>query len=512
LNVWDEKRVCEKMKTAYLLEMKGIKKHFGGIQALDGVNFQVKKGEVHALIGENGAGKSTLMKILGGAYTLDEGDIYINGQHIKISNPIEAQKFGIAVIYQEQALVDSLTVADNILLGRIPNNKGIINNKRLMDLAVSAMQHVGASFDPSLEIRELTVAQRQFVEIAKAISMDARIIVMDEPTAVLTLSETEILFKLIRELKKQGCSIIYISHRLEELYCIADTCTVLKDGKYVGTRNIKEVDNELLIRMMTGREILNIYPPPKAEAIGPERLSVSGMTRKKVFEDISFRVHEKEVIGMAGLVGSGRTEVARAIFGVDQIDSGEISIDGEKMNIKNPAAALEKGIVYITEDRKGNGVFLDMPVCDNITISTVKKWSKYGVIQRSKEENAVMELVKKLSVKCSGTQQMVGELSGGNQQKVMIARGLLSNAKIVIIDEPTRGVDVGTKAEIYKIIRSIANEGKAVIMISSELPEIIGMSDRILVMHNGRITGILDGADVTEERILSFATGGIKSA
>lgn len=498
------------MSETYLLEMKGIKKHFGGIKALGGVDFRLKKGEVHALIGENGAGKSTLMKILGGAYMLDEGDLYINGVHVKISNPIDAQKQGIAVIYQEQALVNCLTVADNILLGRIPNSKGIIRKKRLNDLAVSAMQNVGASFDPSAEIGELTVAQRQFVEIAKAISMDAQIIVMDEPTAVLTLHETEILFRLIRELKSQGRSIIYISHRLEELYEIADTCTVLKDGMYVGTKDIKEVDNELLIRMMTGREILNIYPP-KTGSTGPVRLSVSGITRERAFEKVSFNVHQKEVIGVAGLVGSGRTEVARAIFGVDRLDSGEIAIDGGKACIKSPTEALEKGIVYITEDRKGNGVFLDMPISENITISTMKKWSRFSVINRPKEKSAVLELIKKLGIKCSDMQQAVGELSGGNQQKVMIARGLLANAKIVIIDEPTRGVDVGTKAEIYKIIRSIADEGKAVIMISSELPEIIGMSDKILIMHNGKTAGILDGAEVTEEKILSFATGGVKS-
>lgn len=498
------------MAETYLLEMKGIKKHFGGIKALGGVDFRLKKGEVHALLGENGAGKSTLMKILSGAYTLDEGDLYINGSNVKISNPIDAQKHGIAVIYQEQALVECLTVADNIFLGRIPNNRGVINNKRLTNQAVSAMQHVGASFDPSAEIRELTVAQRQFVEIAKAISMDAKIIVMDEPTAVLTLHETEILFRLIRELKSQGRSIIYISHRLEELYEIADACTVLKDGMYVGTKDIKEVDNELLIKMMTGREILNIYPR-KAQSVGPVRLSVSGITRDKAFEKVSFDVHQKEVIGVAGLVGSGRTEVARAIFGVDRLDGGEIAVDNEKVNIKSPMDALEKGIVYITEDRKGNGVFLDMPISENITISTMKKWSKLGIINRLKEKTAIMELVNKLSIKCSDVHQTVGELSGGNQQKVMIARGLLANAKIVIVDEPTRGVDVGTKAEIYKIIRSIADEGKAVIMISSELPEIIGMSDKILIMHNGKTAGILDGVEVTEEKILSFATGGVKS-
>lgn len=495
------------MAEAYILEMKGIKKQFGGTQALSGVDLRVKKGEVHALIGENGAGKSTLMKILGGAYTLDEGEIYINGLRVKISNPIEAQRYGIAVIYQEQALVDCLTVADNILLGRIPNKKSVINNRELMRAAVNAMEQVGAGFDPFLEVKELTVAQRQFVEIAKAISMDAQIIVMDEPTAVLTVPETQVLFKLIHKLKEQGCSIIYISHRLEELYMIADMCTVLKDGKYIGTRDIKEVNNELLIRMMTGRKILDIYPS-KAEVVGDERLSVSGMTKHKVFKDVSFRVHQKEVVGMAGLVGSGRTEVVRSVFGVDAIDSGEIFIDGQKVSINNPTEALEKGIVYITEDRKGNGIFPNMSICENITISTMRKWSRCGIIQCSKEKSAVLDVLQKLSVKCNNMQQMISELSGGNQQKVMIARGLLSNAKIIIIDEPTRGVDVGTKAEIYKIIRYIADEGKAVIMISSELPEIIGMSDTIFVMHSGRVVGVLKADEATEERILSFATGG----
>jgi len=499
------------MSEPYLLEMKNIKKHFGGIKALEGVSLQVQLGEVHALLGENGAGKSTLMKILGGAYTLDEGEIFINQEKVQINNPIQAQRLGISVIYQEQALVECLPVADNILMGKIPNWNGIIKNAVLYDKAMEAMRQVGACLDPAACVGELTVAQRQFVEIAKAITFDARIIVMDEPTAVLTAPEIEILFRLIRELKRQGRSIIYISHRLEELTDIVDTCTVLKDGQYVGTRKISEVNNDILIRMMTGREILNIYPP-KASMIGDVRLEVSGLCRDKSFCDVTLMARSHEVVGIAGLVGSGRTEVARAVFGLDAVDSGEILLDNRPASIASPAEALDQGIIYITEDRKGNGVFLEMPISHNITISTLKNCSSFGVLRKNNEKTIVDNLVSKLRVKCSSSQQNVGELSGGNQQKVMIARCLLSDSKIVIIDEPTRGVDVGTKAEIYKIIRTLADEGKAVIMISSELPEVIGMSDTIYVMHRGKVVGRLDHNDASEEKILSFATGGASYA
>jgi ABC-type sugar transport system ATPase subunit len=358
-----------------------------------------------------------------------------------------------------------------------------------------------------MSLRDLTVAQRQFIEIAKALSMKAKIIVMDEPTSVLTMSETKILFNLIRELKKQGSSVIYISHRMEELYEISDRCTVLKDGQYVGAIDTKDANNAVLIKMMTGRQIQNIYPE-KAKEFGSTVLSVNGLTRNKVFKGITFDLHEKEVIGMAGLVGSGRSEIARAIFGIDKIDKGRVIVNGEKIEIKNPSMGLNNGIVYITEDRKGNGLFLDMSISNNITVSTMKRWTWHGIIQKRKERNIVQDICRKLGVKCSDSKQRVGNLSGGNQQKVMIARGLLSNAKIVIFDEPTRGVDVGTKTEIYKIIRSISEEGKAVIMISSELPEVIGMSDRILVMYHGTLAGILDNEDITEEKILSCATGG----
>ena len=491
----------------YILEMKDIKKHFGGIKALDGVNLQIKKGEVHALLGENGAGKSTLMKILGGSYVKDSGEIYVDGEKADIKTPTDSQKYGIAVIYQEQALVDCLTVADNIMLGRIPNKGGAIKESELLKAAVDAMELVGSQFDPGMLIRDLSVAQRQFVEIAKAVSMDARIIVMDEPTSVLTLPETEVLFKLIHKLKSQGRSMIYISHRLEELPQIADRCTVLKDGVYVGTRGMEDVTKNMLISMMTGREIQNIYPE-KPDKFGEVRLEVEGLTYKKLFQNVSFQVRAGEVVGFSGLVGSGRTEVARAIFGVDSIESGTVKLDGETVHFKSPGKALEKGIVYITEDRKGDGLFLGMSISDNISISTLQRFAKAGVIRSAGEKAVVSEYLEKLKVKCVSGTQAVGELSGGNQQKVMIARAMLANARVIIIDEPTRGVDVGTKTEIYKIIRDLAAKGSAVLMISSELPEVIGMSDRVLVMHNGKLSGEISAAEATEEKILLSATGG----
>ncbi len=487
--------------------MRNIKKSFNGTIALDGVDLQLKKGEVLALLGENGAGKSTLMKILGGAYVKDEGEMYINDKLVHITNPTQSREHGIAVIYQEQALVDCLTVADNILLGRIPNKNGVIKNKEFIQIAIDAMKQVGSSFNPNTIIRDLSVAQRQFVEIAKAVSMNAQIIVLDEPTAVLTIPEIEVLFTLIRKLKSQGISMIYISHRLEELNQIADRCTVLKDGKYVGTKDIRDLNKNMLVRMMTGREINNIYPD-KSKHIGDIRLEVNGLTSNKVFHDIKFQIRAGEVVGLSGLVGSGRTEVARAIYSVDSFEAGDIQLDREKIKFKNPQDALKKGVVYITEDRKGDGLVLGMSISDNVSISTLKEYSKSGIINKGKEKCVVDEYVSRLKVKCANSQQAVGELSGGNQQKVIIARAMLANAKVIIIDEPTRGVDVGTKTEIYKIIRDLADNGAAVLMISSELPEIIGMSDRILVMHEGRISGELSSQEATEELILLSATGG----
>ena len=493
----------------YILEMKNVSKRFGGIKALSQVHFNMKKGEVHALLGENGAGKSTLMKILGGAYQKDEGEIYVNGVLTDISSPAKSQKNGIAVIYQEQALVDCLSIADNILLGRIPNSKGVINSKELLTKAQGYLEEVGITFDPKTKLSDLSVAQKQFVEIAKALSVNANVIVMDEPTSVLTVTETEKLFQLIRKLQAEGRSIIYISHRLEELNEIADRCTILKDGTYVDTISMEGVTKDRLISLMTGRTISKIYPD-KSQKVGETVLEVKNLSRKGVFKDVSFSVREGEILGMSGLVGSGRSEVCRSIFGVDPFDGGEILLNGKSVKFHLAKEAIKAGIIYTTEDRKGDGLFLGMSIRDNISISTLEKFCKNGVIRKGEEKSSTNKYIQELEVKCADADQAVGELSGGNQQKVMIARAMLANAKVIIIDEPTRGVDVGTKTEIYKIVRGFAEQGCAVIVISSELPEVIGLSDRILVMHEGIVTGEVQGDEASEQRILTYATGGEK--
>ena len=486
--------------------MRGIKKRFGGIQALAGVDLQLRPGEVHALLGENGAGKSTLMKILGGSYTKDDGTILIDGEEVDISSPEKARKYGIAVIYQEQALVDCLTVADNIMLGHFPNRGGVIREEEMRRKAQAAMERVGASFKPQTMLSQLGIAQKQFVEIAKAVALNARILIMDEPTSVLTLPETQVLFRLIKDLKAQGMSIIYISHRLEELVEIADRCTVLKDGAFVCTRDYKDVTKDLLVEYMTGRKIKNIYPERSGHT-GEVCLEVRGLTGK-MFRDVSFSLRRGEIVGFSGLVGSGRSEVARAIFGADPFESGEILLEGKPVRFRLTGQALDAGIVYITEDRKGDGLFLQMSISNNIVTSVLKRIARHGVLDRKREKQDSDEFIQQLSIKCADGQQMVGDLSGGNQQKVMIARAMITHSKVIIIDEPTRGVDVGAKSEIYKIIRRMADDGAAVMVISSELPEVIGLSDRIVVMHEGQVKAEIDHDDATEQKILSYATCG----
>lgn len=490
----------------YILEMKGIKKRFGGIKALDGVDLRLRPGEVHALLGENGAGKSTLMKILGGSYTKDEGTIYMNGKEVDLSSPEKARRNGIAVIYQEQALVDCLTVADNIMLGHFPSRGGVINDKKMAEMSKLAMEQVGANFKPQTMLSQLGIAQKQFVEITKAVALNAKILIMDEPTSVLTLPETRVLFTLIKKLKARGMSIIYISHRLEELAEIADRCTVLKDGTYVCTCDYQSVTKDQLIEYMTGRKIANIYPE-HGKNVGNVVLEVKGLSGGN-FHDVSFCLRAGEVVGFSGLVGSGRSEVARAIFGADPYTSGEVRLEGRKVKFRLPRQALKSSIVYITEDRKGNGLFLQMPISNNIVVSVLSRLSRHGVLNGKAEREVSRAYISKLSIKCSSERQLVGDLSGGNQQKAMIARAMVTKSKVIIIDEPTRGVDVGAKAEIYKIIRQLADENAAVMVISSELPEVIGISDRIIVMHEGRVMAELDHAEATEQKILSYATGG----
>lgn len=494
------------MEAEYIIEMDGISKRFGGVQALKNVELKIVPGEVHALMGENGAGKSTLMKILGGVYTCTEGVIKINGEEVRMASPIEAMAKGIAVVYQEQALVDSLSVADNILLGHVPSTLGWINKKELLKRAKKALDMAGANFNLNGETGALTVAQKQFIEIAKALSRDAKVIVMDEPTSVLTLSETRTLFALIRSLKEKGISIIYISHRMDEIFEICDRCTVLKDGAFVDTVEIKDVDKARLISMMTGREIANIYPAKDRNVKKEEVLRVEHLSKKSVFEDVSFAVSTGEIVGMSGLVGAGRSEVCRAIAGIDRLESGEIFLNGKKLNIKKPEDAIANGIAYVSEDRKSDGLNLKLSIESNITMTTVKKYAAKGFINKKKESKAINRMMKLLDVKAGSIHQSVSELSGGNQQKVMLANWMLVGAKVMIIDEPTRGVDVGTKVEIYKIIRNLADSGTAVLVISSELPEVLGICDRILVMREGRLAGEIDAQEANEENVLTMAT------
>ena len=492
-----------------LLEMRGIVKTYPGVKALDGVDFSVLPGEVHALIGENGAGKSTLMKILAGADTKDTGHIVINGVEMHISSPQEAMRYGISIIYQEFNLVPYMNAAENIFLGREPVGSvpGMIDFARMYTDAERIIKELGVRLNVRTPINQLSVAQQQMVEIAKATSRKSTIIAMDEPSATLTDHELENLFALIRRLKNEGVSIIYISHRLEEIFEIADRVTVLRDGCLVEMKNVADTDRDDIIHMMVGRELKEKIPKVSAE-VREVALTLKNIVRTGVLHDISFEVKRGEVLGLAGLVGAGRTEVARAIFGADPIDSGEILIDGELVVINSPRDAIQLGIGLVTEDRKSLGLVLGMAVRENVSLANLGILSRLGFINRRKEKAVADEYIEDLLIKTPSMEQAVQNLSGGNQQKVVLAKWLFTKSKVLIFDEPTRGIDVGAKIEIYQLMNKLAESGVAIIMISSELPEILGMSDRILVMHEGSIAGELSREEATQEKIMHLATGG----
>jgi len=494
-----------------LLEMKDITKRFPGVLALNKVKFELRYGEVHCLVGENGAGKSTLMKILAGAVPLDEGEIYIEGQKVEITSPFHAQQLGISMIYQEFNLIPYLSIAENIFLGREPK-KGktpFIDWKKMYRDAEEVLQRVGLSIDVRTPVSELSVAQQQMVEIAKALSIKAKIIVMDEPSATLTDHELQTLFEIIRTLRRQDMGIIYISHRLEELYEIGNRVTVMRDGNYIGTFNIYDVTREDIIKMMVGRELVNEYPKIFVKR-GPERLRVEGLTRNGVFEDISFSVHAGEIVGLTGLVGAGRTEVARAIFGADPIDKGKIYVDGVEVKIRSPQEAISHGIGFLPEDRKTQGLILSMTVRENTTLANLKAVTKWLFLNIPEEKRVTKKFIDELQIKTPSTEQIAQNLSGGTQQKVVLSKWLFTNSKILIFDEPTRGIDVGAKAEIFKLMNKLLEQGVAILMISSELPEVLGMCDRILVMHEGKLAGELTREEATQEKIMQLATGYIK--
>jgi ribose transport system ATP-binding protein len=485
--------------------MEGIRKSFPGVVALDGVGLEVFRGEVHVLLGENGAGKSTLMKILGGALKKDEGSIVIGGEPTSPRDPRHAQELGIAVIYQELHLVPHLSVAENILLGREPATRiGLIDQASLLRRAGESMDRLGVPIDVRSPVHSLSIAQRQVVEIVRAISLNARILVMDEPTSALTESEIRSLFGAIRRLKASGVSIIYISHRLEEIFEIGDRVTVLLDGRNVGTYGMGSVTRAELVRLMANREITEHFPRER-QPRGDELLRVRNLTRRDVLHDISFTLHRGEILGIAGLLGSGRTELARVVFGLDRPTSGEIRIKGAAAGRLTPAQAIRRGVGYLTEDRKGQGLILALSVRENIVLASLNRMSTAGVVRTSEENAAARRFVEELRIRSTGLGQRVGSLSGGNQQKVLLSRWLCSRAEIIIFDEPTRGIDVGARIEIYKLMNTLTKQGAGVLMISSDLPEVLGMSDRILVMRRGRVAAELNAGDATQEEVLRHA-------
>ena len=490
------------------IEMRGIDKSFGSNQVLKQAGFTLESGEVHALMGENGAGKSTLMKILTGVYTKDAGTVLVDGKEVNYKNPQEAEKAGIVFIYQELNVMFDLTVEENLFMGKEIHGKfGICDRKAMQKKAREALNTLGVDISPKTVMSELSVGQQQMVEICKALMADAKVIIMDEPTAALTQSETVALFKVIESLRKKGVSMVYISHRMEEIFELCDRITVLRDGSYIGVKNIPETNMNEIVKMMIGREIGERYPSRDVK-IGKEVLKVKGLTRKGAFHDVSFSVRAGEVLGVSGLMGAGRTEIMQAIFGNLSYESGSIEIDGKEVKISNPRQAMEQGIGFITEDRKTEGLMLDKSIRENISLCNLGRISKSSVISKEAEKNMVAEAIKDLHIKCFGPYHECNNLSGGNQQKVVLAKWILTNPKILILDEPTRGVDIGAKKEIYSIINKLAAQGVAIIMVSSELPEVLGMSDNIMVVREGEVRGIISYEEANQERVMTLATGG----
>lgn len=491
------------------LQMNNITKRFPGVVALSNVGFTLRRGEVHALLGENGAGKSTLMKILSGVYQPDEGEIIFEGKSVKFASPLEAQLLGITIIHQEFNLFPDLTVEENIFIGRefCKHNRWQLDTKTQRQKVQHILDTLNLKIKPETRVADLTVAQQQMVEIAKAISVNAKILIMDEPTAALTESEIDSLFNVTRLLKEQGTGIVYISHRLEELALIADRATVMRDGQYIGTVEYETVQISDLIAMMVGRKLGDIYPRRPPFTGRDTVLEVNNLNRKDVLRDINFSLYRGEILGLSGLMGAGRTELARALFGADKIDRGEVKLNGKPVVITDVHQAIEQGIGYLTEDRKKEGLALGLSVELNIMLGNYPEYSgALGIVKEKQCQETSEQLVKALRIKTPHLQQPALHLSGGNQQKIIIARWVCKDTDILIFDEPTRGIDVGAKLEIYELMNRLVAKGKSIIMISSELPEIIGMCDRILVMRNGRITGELDNATATQENIMKYAT------
>lgn len=491
-----------------LLDMNDVVKIFPGVRALDGAKIDLYSGEVHVLMGENGAGKSTFMKVLTGIYKKDEGSIKYLGKELDVNSPKEAEEIGISIIYQEFNLLPDLTVAENIFIAKEPTNSfGIIDYDKMESDAKKILKHLKLEIDPKMKVSDLKVGQQQMVEIAKAISVKAKVLIMDEPTAALTEKEIKELFKVIKELRSEGVGIIYISHRMEELQHIADRISVMRDGRHIDTMKYEETTIDEIIQKMVGRALGGQYPEKTTE-VGDVLLDVKNLSKKGVVSDINFNLRKGEILGFSGLMGAGRTEVVKLLFGALQKDSGEIYLEGQKITVKSPTDAIKHGIVYLTEDRKKDGIFSEMSIEDNIMVSNLDLVSNKFSFYNSKAAKGMCEIISQyLNIKTPSLEQKIKHLSGGNQQKVILARWTIKGQKVLIIDEPTRGIDVGAKREIYHLMRDLISKGASIIMISSELPEVLGMSDRVVVMQEGKISKILDNDEnLTQETIMHYAT------
>ena len=490
------------------IEMRGIDKSFGGNAVLKNAGFLLDDGEVHALMGENGAGKSTLMKILTGVYTKDAGQVIVDGKEVCYNNPQEAEKAGIVFIHQELNVLFDLTVEENMFLGKeIKKVFGICDRKAMRKRVQEILDMLGVDIDPTQRMDELSIGQQQMIEIAKALMVDAKVLIMDEPTAALTQSETEVLFKVVNSLRQKGVSIVYISHRMEEIFELCDRITILRDGTYIDTKRIADIDMNDIVKMMIGREIGERYPVRNSK-IGDVAFEVKNLNCPGAFENVSFEVRAGEVLGVSGLMGAGRTEIMQAIFGNMPNVTGQLFLDGKEIKNKNPQQAIQNGIGFITEDRKVEGLMLEESIMKNISLANLGKISKNGVINKKKEQELVNKGIEELRIRCFGPQHECNNLSGGNQQKVIFAKWIYTNPKVLILDEPTRGVDIGAKKEIYNIINELAAKGVAIIMVSSELPEVLGMSDRVMVVREGEVRGILNKEEANQESIMTLATGG----
>jgi inositol transport system ATP-binding protein len=495
--------------------MQGISKRFPGVKALENVRLEVGFGEIHALLGENGAGKSTLLKILSGAQSADDGTITIDRQPVQFESPFAAQQAGVVTIYQEFTLAPDMTIAENVFIGREPGNNFFVSWKAMADQTRAILERIGLRRDPMTPVRSLSVAEQQLVEIARALSMNSRLIIMDEPTSALSEAEVKNLEKIVRKLKSDGISIIFVTHRLDEVFRLCDRYTVLRDGQYVGSGNISETDVDEIIRMMVGREVETLYGSRPAPQVGPVAISVRGLTRLRDARDphaielknVSFEARQGEILGLAGLVGAGRTETARAIFGADLVSAGEIMIAGKPVNITSPGDAMAYGIGLVPEDRKKQALFLQLAIRTNLTIASHDQISKFNWFIDESKENKLIETFKQLlNIRMASPEQLVGNLSGGNQQKVVLARWLALRPKILIVDEPTRGIDIGAKVEVHNLLIEMAKQGIAVIVISSELPEILAVCDRIVTMREGAVTGEIARADATQEILMAMMT------